>query len=427
MMTIEHPPELQVPRLAPPNVGVLSAGLDYYKPTMSQLQQEKYPDVEVTFTFHNRGQQRLVEYVDPNVLQDRCDEIRERGWSQSELKYLGSLANGSGKTIFTPDYLTFLDTEPLPLLDVNYDDKIGDIVPQSTGPWPLVTMWETVVMSEVSEAYYKGYMQDHGINPTDVLNEGDRRLSEKIAYFQANPDIKFSDFGTRRHFSPQWHEHVVERLAAECPDNFMGTSNVSLSDGLSLKPIGTFAHEMPMVYAAIADATGQDIRSSHGQMLDDLYDRYGDILSVAALSDTFGSDFFFDSLTTEQAKNFKSTRQDSGDAITYGKKAIEYYQQHGIDPQTKTVVFSNSLDIPEVDRIHRAFKGRLGHVFGIGTKLTNDLGIKPLNIVMKATHVRLPATGQEANTVKLSDDAGKHTGSAYDVARYQKIFAVDKT
>lgn len=407
--------------------GLLSAGLDYYKPTMSQLAYEMEPDAEVTFTFKNRGEQRLLDYVDPTALAERFQTIRERGWQDKELDYFGSLKDSDGLPMFDNHYLEYLADNPLPPVEIKYDAEKDDIAIETTGPWALSTFWETIVMSEVNEAYFEGFLTAHGLNPHEVYDEGERRLSEKIAVLQADPDIKFADFGTRRHFSLRWQEHVLDRLMAECPENIVGTSNVALAAKYSIKPIGTFAHEMPMTYAGLADARGgssTDVRASHNRMLTDWYDFYGKDLSIA-LTDTFGSDFFFTDFTRGQAEVWRGVRHDSGDPIEFGERLIRFYQEKSIDPATKTVVFSDGLDIGEIVKLQKHFEGRIGIMFGWGTTLTNDLGIKPLNVVMKATHVRDTITGEESDTVKLSDNPGKHTGPQWLVDRYiNEDFAV---
>lgn len=405
--------------------GLLSAGLDYYKPTMSQLAHNMEPDAEVTFTFKNRStEQRLLDYVDPEALAQRFQTIRERGWQTSEIKYFSSLMDSNGLPMFSDRYLEYLVDNPLPPVEITYDEEKDDIALETTGPWALATFWETIVMSEVNEAYFEGYMTAHDLNPYEVYDEGDRRLSEKIAILQEHPEIKFADFGTRRHFSLRWQEHVVERLLDECPDNIVGTSNVALAAKFGIKPIGTFAHEMPMTYAGLADARGQNVRESHNRFLNDWYAEYGKDLSIA-LTDTFGSKFFFSDFTREQAEAWKGVRHDSGDAVEFGERLIQFYEDMDIDATTKTVVFSDGLDIGEILKLQKHFEGRINILFGWGTTLTNDLGIRALNVVMKATHVRVPKEGVEADEVKLSDNEGKHTGPQWLVDRYiNEDFAV---
>ena len=392
----------------------ITAGLDYYKPTMSQLAHEVEPDAEVTFTFKNRGDERLADYIDPNDLQARLDTIRERGFNETELTYLAGIVNTTGERVFYDSYLDHLRTADLPPAQVTMENN--DIMVTATGTWSTVTFWETVVMSEINEAYFEGMVHAEGIDVFELYNEGERRLNEKIAILQENPDIKIADFGTRRHFSHRWQRYVLERLLAECPDNVIGTSNVALAQAYNIKPIGTFAHEMPMVFAGLADSRGQDVRAAHNEFLNVWYARYGEDLSTA-LTDTFTTDFFFSDFTPEQAATWRALRHDSGDPIEFGERAIAFYEDLDIDPKEKTIVFSDGLNIADIVKLHDHFQGRVNITFGWGTSLTNDLGVKALNIVMKATH----ANGTE--TVKLSDNPGKHTGTPEKVAEYELLYA----
>lgn len=390
----------------------LSQGLDYYKATMGQLQYEKHPDTDVTFELKNRGENLLSKYVTPEELTERLEAFR-KGWQPSELAYLAGLNNQDGNAQFSEDYLDFLADNPLPPVDVTLDER-GDIAARTTGKWPLATFWETVVMSELNEIYFENKLAEEGTSLDELYAEGDRRLSEKIAVLRERPDIKFADFGTRRRFSYGWHKHVVTRLAMELPDNFVGTSNIYLANELNIKPIGTFAHEMPMVYAALADRDGQDPLDSHHEMLDDWTELYRGDLSTA-LTDTFTSEFFFADMSDEQAQEWKSLRHDSGDPIEFGERVIEFYEDHDIDPTTKAICFSDGLNIDEIIRIADHFKGRINYNFGWGTTLTNDLGVKANNIVMKAVDV------EGTSTVKLSDNIGKHTGNVEIIERYENL------
>lgn len=259
----------------------LSSGIDYYKATMSQLAYETEPNSEVTFTFHNRGEQRLADYINPADLQSRMDQLRQIGFGYDEIDYLGSIRNTEGEAVFKNEFLDYLKNNVLPDVKVSYSAEEDDLNIETTGPWPLVTFWETIVMSEVNEAYFEGYLRANNLNPLEIYDEGDRRLSEKIEILKANPDIRFADFGTRRHFSSRWHKHVIDRLNTEVPSNFLGTSNIEFSNRLGKKPIGTFAHEMPMVFAALADARNESIRESHNKFLQLWYKSYGNDGSIA--------------------------------------------------------------------------------------------------------------------------------------------------
>ncbi|MDB5187313.1 MAG: nicotinate phosphoribosyltransferase, nicotinate phosphoribosyltransferase [Candidatus Saccharibacteria bacterium] len=395
----------------------LSRGLDFYKLTMGDMAYEKHPDAEVTFTLKNRrGEQPLSEFVTKAALQERLDAIRERGFSPEEIAYYAGLQAQDGGGRFTPAYLNHLADLQLPDVEIDTHAATGELTVQTTGPWADVSLWETVVMSEINEEYYARLMEVNDLSIDDLYTEGDRRLDEKIARLQARPDIKFSDFGTRRRFSAAWHEHVISRLAQECPGNFVGTSNPWFAYKYDLTPIGTFAHEMPMVYAGLEDAAGNNPLNGHAKMLKDWQEHYGGDLSIA-LTDTFGSEFFFTDFTPEQAHAWRGLRHDSGDPIAFGEHVIDFYARYEIDPTTKTIVFSDGLDIDMIEKLADHFSGKTNLMFGWGTSLTNDLGLPSNNIVMKATHVN----GNE--TVKLSDDKGKHTGPEHKVARYQSAVA----
>jgi nicotinate phosphoribosyltransferase len=387
---------------------------------MSQVLFEQESDVETTFTLKNRGEQRLEDYVAVEDLQVRLDMIREHNWQPQEITYFASLQTAEGERVFSDPFLDYLRTNTLPPVNVRHDGALDDLAIDATGPAALTTFWETVIMSELNELYFENYVRSNKLDLMAIYEEGDRRLSEKITILQANPAIKFADFGTRRHFSLRWQRHVLQRLQSECPDNFIGTSNVALANTLGTKPIGTFAHEMPMTYAALADARGDDIRASHNTMLRDWYARYGEDLSIA-LTDTFGSEFFFDDFTPEQAADWRGVRHDSGDPVEFAKRVIAFYEANDIDPLDKTLVFSDGLDIDQIVTLQEKFGDRINVLFGWGTSLTNDLGLKSLNIVAKVTHVKT-AEGQEADAVKLSDNPGKHTGPEQKVKQYEHEF-----
>lgn len=415
--TVEYGPMLES--------GMITAGMDFYKPTMGQVIFEQEPEVETTFSYINRdADRRIADHVSAEELQGILDRIAEDSFSPQELAYMSTLRDDQDQPIFSDAYIQFLsEQEWLPKVQVTHDAETDDLAIEATGEWRLVTFWETVVMSELNEKYFENYMVAHHINPLEIYEEGNRRLDEKIAILQENPDIKIIDFGTRRHFSLRWQKHVLQRLQNECPENLLGTSNVGLAQTTGEKPIGTFAHEMPMVYAGLAQARGLDIRDSHSKFLNDWYDQYGEGLSIA-LTDTFTTDFFFEDFTEQQAQDWKGVRHDSGDPIEFGERLIKFYEQKGIDPMSKMLVFSDGLDIDTIVSLNKHFKDRVKVSFGWGTTLTNDLGLKPLNIVVKATHVKT-AEGQQANTVKLSDNAGKHLGPADLVNDYKNnYFAV---
>jgi nicotinate phosphoribosyltransferase len=390
----------------------LSDGLDFYKLTMGQVALERYPDAEVTFTMKNRaGDYPLARYVDTDVLRARFKTIIEKGFQPEEIAYLAGLQTQQGEARFDEQYLEHLANLTLTDVDIRIDESTNDLAVSAKGPWANVSLWETVVMSEVNEHYYRALLKEQGVSIDEAWAEGNRRLDEKIAILHDRPDIKFADFGTRRRFSADWQSHVIGRLKEELPDNLIGTSNPWFAYKYGIAPIGTYAHEMPMVYGALADKEGKNPLNGHSLMMREWFDRYDKDLSIA-LTDTFTSDFFFDDFTPEQAKDWRGLRHDSGDPFTFGEQVIDFYEQNEVDPRQKTLIFSDGLDIDMIIRLADRFMGRINVVFGWGTSLMNDLGFRANNFVMKATNV------DGVDTVKLSDNEGKHTGPQTQVERY---------
>ena len=401
----------------------ISYDLDYYKLTMSNFAFEFEPDTEVTLTFHNRGNQRLMDYVGIGNLQSLFDSIQRRGFSHEELSYIRGLRNSRGNNIFSDAYLEYLANISLPKVEVRYNPEIDDIVIDTTGSWAITSFWETIIMSRVNEMYFQGYMRVNHLDPDVVYHTGCVNLRDKISILHDHPEIRFSDFGTRRRFSLYWHKFLVNKLESEFPDNFVGSSNVGLSKNISRAPVGTFAHELFMVYAALADIRGKSLLASHERVLSDWYNLYGEDYSVA-LSDTFGSRFFFSAFSQQEARLWRGVRHDSGDPYVFGDNLIDMYHKLGVDPMEKVLVLSDGLELHTILSLSKYFQGRINLLFGWGTNLTNDLGLSPLKIVVKATHVRDTKLGVSIGTVKLSDNPEKHTGSQELIERYKRAFGV---
>ena len=393
----------------------LSTGVDYYKFTMSQLQYEQHRDTVVRFALTNRGTQRIAEVASIDSIRQRLAVIQARGFCAAELEYLGQLRNRQGEAVFAPAYLAFLADARLP--DVQCDVVGGDLVIATVGAWPIVTFWETVVMSVVNECYFDALRTQTG---HALTAEGDARLAAKIAILQRHPAIKIVDFGTRRRYSAGWQYHVLDQLQTQCPEQLIGTSNVAFAAEFQLRPIGTYAHEMPMVYAALAPHTPGAVRQAHQRFLADWYARYGVDLAIG-LTDTFGTERFFADFDRVHALQWRGLRHDSGDPVAFAERVIAFYTANGIDPLSKAIVFSDNLTIDRIVLLQERFAGRIQLLYGWGTTLMNDLGVAPLNIVMKATH----ADGQP--TIKLSDHAGKQSGPPEVIARYQNEYFANPT
>ena len=258
-------------------------------------------------------------------------------------------------------------------------------------------------MALISELYFEMTVgkppntdcRDKG-NYLDIARKKGEELEKMGAYF--------ADFGTRRRFSSMVQDRVVNELKTS--KTFIGTSNMYLAYYHNVKPIGTEAHEFIMFHAA-----KYGYRMANSIALGRWVDVYHGDLGIA-LTDTFTTDDFFKSFDMMYAKLFDGLRHDSGDAIVFATKAIAHYKKLGIDPLSKTIIFSDGLNIDEVKRIHEFCKGKVKDGYGIGTHFSNDVGVKPLNMVIKM--VAAQPNGEEpwVDTCKLSDVKGKHTGAS---------------
>lgn len=382
--------------------------LDLYKLTMGQFIWKNHRDVQVTYALTNRHADRvaIAHLVDIGKLTEELAHVRTLCIMEEEKRYLLSLG------IFTKEYVDFLATLTLPEVTVTRDgDQYAVTV---TGPWKTAVHWETIILAVVNELIGKGRTGD----ATDLyLDHGRVLLEKKIQRLRTTPQLTFVEFGTRRRFSFAWQKELLARLAGEIPKQLAGTSNVHLAMLNGIKPVGTFAHEMTMVYAALAPQEQEkQIRESHKQFLDAWWQMYGEPYSIA-LTDTWGADFFFETFTKEQALLWKGLRHDSGDPFAWGEKFLAFYRTHDIDPKEKTMLFSDGLDIEIMQKLYMRFAPYARVAYGWGTNLTNDVWVPATSIVVKV---------MEANgvpTVKLSDNLAKAMGPIDKVAQYARIFA----
>lgn len=388
---------------------------DFYKFTMGQLVFQKFRDVPVTFGFKNRTRGiKLAAVINEDELRRELDNVRTLRFTRAELHYLRGTDEYSDR-MFREDYLQFLKNLELPPYRL---ERSGDsYCLEFSGPWAQVIYWETIALSIMNELYYRASERSWSCFEHDRrYATGVVRLAEKINLLKRHPLITFTDFGTRRRFSRVWQDYVVKTVANEFPaTQFLGTSNTLLAMRYSLMPMGTSAHELPMVCAALGKENNDAVRRSHGDVLCSWWELYGQGLSIA-LTDTFGSDFFFSDMTEEQAHAWKGLRHDSGDPYEFTEKAIAFYERHGVDPKTKLIVYSDGLDTGKIVALHKRFHERIRVTFGWGTNLTNDVGHQPLSMVVKAVDV------DGWSTVKLSDNLAKAMGESEEVRRYRHIF-----
>lgn len=389
---------------------------DFYKFTMGQVVFRKFRDVNVKYAFKNRTKVSLSHFISEKDLRNQLDHVTDLKFDNSELHYLRG-TNEYSDRMFTEDYLEFLRSLRLPSYNLKFDKDNFEL--EFEGPWSTAIYWETFALSIINELYCNellmmGRPLQQDVNKaTGVMN-----LSNKIAWLRRhlNSNTSFSDFGTRRRFSKDWQDYVVKTLKSEfTTDHFRGTSNVYLAMKHGLMPMGTSAHEMFMILAGLTDQSDDAIRNSHQDFLNLWWDQYGYGLSIA-LTDTFGSKFFFNDMTSRQAAAWKGLRQDSGSPFEFGNAAVNFYKSKGVDPKEKMIVFSDGLDVDKITQLADYFDGKIKTSFGWGTNLTNDLGIGALSLVIK------PVMANGVPLVKLSDNLAKAMGDPATVERYKHIF-----
>ena len=390
--------------------------IDFYKSSMGQVIFHRHRNVEGRFILVNRTKAvHIPDFVGEDELRRELDRVRERvRFSKTELHYLRG-TNEYHQRMFVEDYLDFISRLQLPEYHLA---RVGDQYQlEFPGQWAEITYWETIALSIINELYYQSFMKKLSRFGRDlVYAEGKRRLAEKIDILRKRPDITICDFGTRRRFSRDWHDYVVRTLSEELPPTqFLGTSNIYLAMKYGLLPMGTSAHEMDMGYSGIFHWNDEEIRASHQKVLYDWWDEYNWGLSIA-LTDTYGTDFFFGDMTPRQAQYWKGLRQDSGDPFVFVDKAVAFYQRCGVDPQEKLIVFSDGLDIHTIVKLADYCEGKIRCTFGWGTNLTNDLGFPALSLIVKLVE----SNGH--GTVKLSDNIAKALGKPEDIERFKRIF-----
>lgn len=392
---------------------------DFYKFTMGQVVFKRYPDVRVKYAFRNRTKGiQLAEFIDEGELRNELDHARSLRFTKTELHYLRG-TNEYGERMFSEPYLWFLENLQLPpyvLKKVGGNYKL-----EFPGSWAEAVYWETIALAIINELYYSTIMSCLSRFERDkVYAEGTLRLADKIKKLKDRSDITFCDFGTRRRFSREWQDCVVRSLAEELPNQLLGTSNTYLAMKYGLLPMGTSAHEMYMGLSGVMRGSDEEIRASHNKVLQDWWEEYGWGLSIA-LTDNYGTDFFFQDMTSEQARNWKGLRQDSGDPFIFIDKALAFYKRCGVDTRGKLVIFSDGLDVDLIIKIADCRPGQIKKTYGWGTNLTNDLGFPALSLIIKL----MESNGY--GTVKLSDNLAKALGDPKDIKYFKRIFGYTGT
>ncbi|MGG7519013.1 nicotinate phosphoribosyltransferase [Allorhizobium undicola] len=395
---------------------------DFYKLLMLQMIWKLYPDVDVTFQLINRTTRvRLAEEIDEQELRAQLDHVRSLKVSKKELIWLAGNSFYGRTQIFEPEFLSWLADLQLPPYELSKRD--GQYELTFRGRWVETTLWEIPALAIVNELRSRAALKSLGYFTLDVIYaRAKAKMWEKVERLKSLPGLRISDFGTRRRHSFLWQRWCVEALKEGIGDAFTGTSNVLLAMDSDLEAVGTNAHELPMVVAALA-RSDEELAAAPYQVLRDWNRLYnGNLLIV--LPDAFGTASFLRNAPAWVA-DWTGFRPDSAPPIEGGEKIVQWWEKMGRDPAQKLLIFSDGLDVEAMIDTYRHFEGRVRMSFGWGTNLTNDFsgcapeenaGLMPISIVCKVVE----ANGRPA--VKLSDNPRKATGETAEVERYIRFF-----
>lgn len=369
---------------------------DLYKFTMWQAMLHRHPQNQALYRFTCRNQPEFPLALLKSEVEAELDALCALRFSEDELGYL------AGLRFMKSDFIDFLRIFQFQRRFISVRTQGDELQIEAEGPQVHIMGFEIFVLAIVNELYCRRADQ------AAALAEGRRRLQAKIGVLRRaanNPKVvgrrnpfEFFDFGVRRRFSRAWQTEVLATLKAQAPQFFKGTSNVMLAKKLGLIPIGTMAHEYLQSY----QAQRVRLRDFQKAALEDWVQEYRGDLGVA-LTDAVGMDAFLADFDLYFAKLFDGLRHDSGDPYEWAEKALAHYAKLRIDPHTKRLVFSDGLTIERALALHDHFCDRTNLGFGIGTHLTNDMGMEPISIVMKLVH----CNGQPV--AKLPDTPGKAT------------------
>ncbi|WP_019517288.1 nicotinate phosphoribosyltransferase [Sphingomonas sp. Mn802worker] len=395
---------------------------DFYKLLMLQMIWREYRDVRATFALINRTKSvRLAEVVDEAELREQLDHARGVRLAKKELIWLAGNTFYGERRMFAPDFLAWLADFRLPDYDLRVAD--GQYELHFEGAWTDTTMWEIPALAIVNELRSRAALRARGRFELDVLYaRAKAKLWEKVERLQQLPELVISDFGTRRRHSFLWQRWCVEALKEGLGRRFIGSSNVLLAMDNDLEAIGTNAHELPMVMAALADDDA-GVAAAPYRVLEEWQAHYGGNLRVV-LPDAFGTKAFL-SHAPDWVADWTGFRPDSLPPIAAGEQIIEWWRARGRDPRAKLLIFSDGMDVDSIETTYRHFAGQVRMSFGWGTNLTNDFrgcdpqgghALEPISLVAKV----IEANGRPA--VKLSDNPSKATGDPREIERYLRIF-----
>jgi nicotinate phosphoribosyltransferase len=395
---------------------------DFYKLLMCQSVFRNKPDTQVRFSLINRSQDvPLAKLIDEGELREQLDHIRSLSLTRGESTWMRGNTFYGKRQMFRPDFMDWFENLTLPEYHL---ERIGDQYELTfEGSWPEVMLWEIPALSVLMELRGRAVLGEMGRFELQVLYaRAMTKLWGKIEKLRTVDNLMIADFGTRRRHSFLWQDWCVQAMTEGLGNSFLGTSNCLIAKNRDLEAIGTNAHELPMVYSALAQ-TDEELAQAPYQVLSDWHDEHEGNLRVV-LPDTYGTQGFLDR-APDWLAGWTGIRVDSGDPATAAETAIAWWKERGEDPTKKLIIFSDGLNEDKIVQLAKQFDGRCRVSFGWGTLLTNDFRgltdgdrLAPFSMVCKAVE----ANGQP--TVKLSDNPNKAMGPADEIARYKRVFNV---
>ena len=376
---------------------------DLYKFTTMYAVQKLYPNVVVKYQFFNRDDTPFPEGF-AHILRQEVNSMSSLSLTTEEKNYIEKRCY-----FFDPVFIDLLKGFRYDPSEVQISQEGGRLSLSIEGYWYRTVLWEVPLLSLISELYFK--LAE--VQPVEVE---ERAKAKAIAFKEIG--AKYSEFGSRRRFSFDVQDRVIKVFKEYSGDCFTGSSNVYLAMKHKLLPIGTHPHEWFMFHGATFG-----YRMANEKALDAWVEAYHGSLGTA-LTDTYTTDVFFRSFSLRNAKLFDGIRWDSGDPFKFTDKAVAFYKEKRIDPATKTIVYSDALNFEKVKRIKAYATGRIHDVYGIGTYLTNDVGVMPLNIVIKLTHVKNAHTAQVLPAIKLSDVSAKYSGDETEIDLCKRLLQI---
>ncbi|MYG11114.1 MAG: nicotinate phosphoribosyltransferase [Rhodobacteraceae bacterium] len=395
---------------------------DFYKLLMCQFILENHPRVRVVFNLINRtGNVPLADLIDKTELEEQLDHIRTLRLSRGESTWLRGNVFYGKRQMFRPEFIDWFENLQLPPYHLEIRD--GQFELSFEGLWPEVMMWEIPALAVLTELRSRSILKKLGRFELQVLYaRAMTRVWENTLRLGNLQDLHLADFGTRRRHSYLWQDWCVQALSEGLGNKFIGTSNCLIAMRREVEAIGTSAHELPMVYCALADSD-EELADAPYQLLQDWQKEYDGNLRII-LADTYGTEQLLRNAPDWLAK-WTGIRIDSGMPGEMGEIALDWWKQRGEDISQKLLIFSDGLDVSTIEELHNQFSGRVRLSFGWGTLLTNDFrgfapddGLAPISLVCKA------ASANNRPTVKLSDNPRKAMGPENLIEHYRKIFKV---